>query len=57
MKLRYKIANGLLGTLVLGVTVLALIMSHTSDCVPSPVPTGTVASFSRSTRSFRTSPC
>ena len=40
MKLRYKIANGLLGTLVLGVTVLALVMSHTSECVPSPVPTG-----------------
>jgi NADPH:quinone reductase-like Zn-dependent oxidoreductase len=36
LKLRYKILNGILGTLALAITVLALFMSHTSDCVPGP---------------------
>jgi len=34
MKLRYKIANGLMITLVLATTCLALVLSHSSDCEP-----------------------
>jgi NADPH:quinone reductase-like Zn-dependent oxidoreductase len=36
MKLRYKIANGLMITLVLATVSLALVLSHSSDCEPVP---------------------
>jgi NADPH:quinone reductase-like Zn-dependent oxidoreductase len=40
MKLRYKIANGLMITLVLATVALALVLSHSSDCEPVPVLSG-----------------
>ena len=40
MKLRYKIANSLMITLVLATVALALVLSHSSDCEPVPALTG-----------------
>ena len=37
MKLRYKIALGLLIFMALGLSSLALVLSHHSDCPPAPV--------------------
>jgi len=37
LKLRYKILNGFLAILAVAIMVLALVLSHTSDCVPGPV--------------------
>ncbi len=36
MKLRYKIGSGVLGILLLAITVLALVLSYESDCTPMP---------------------
>jgi len=36
MKLRYKIAAGILVFLAASISVLALVLSHTSDCGPAP---------------------
>lgn len=36
MKLRYKIASGILGLLGVAVLALGLVLSHSSDCVPAP---------------------
>ena len=36
MKLRYKVASGALIFLVVGLTSLALVLSHNSDCGPAP---------------------
>ena len=36
MKLRYKIINGFLAFLGVSVLVLAITLSHTSDCTPAP---------------------
>jgi len=36
MKLRYKIANGLMITLILATVSLALVLRHSSDCEPVP---------------------
>jgi len=36
MKLRYKIANGILVILIVAVFSLALVLSHDSDCGPAP---------------------
>jgi NADPH:quinone reductase-like Zn-dependent oxidoreductase len=36
MKLRYKLAIGLLAIVATGVTAIALAMSHTADCEPMP---------------------
>lgn len=36
MKLRYKIANGLMITLVMATVSLALVLRHSSDCEPVP---------------------
>lgn len=42
MKLRYKIANGILLFLAIFITVLGLVLGHTADCEPAPeVATGT----------------
>ncbi|MFT7458138.1 MAG: hypothetical protein ACI909_000811, partial [Planctomycetota bacterium] len=37
MKLRYKILNGLLVFMTLGIVSLAFILSHSSACGPAPV--------------------
>lgn len=37
MKLRYKIGGGLLLLIVLAVTALGMVISHTSECDPAPV--------------------
>lgn len=37
MKLRYKIASGILAFFAVAITVLALMVSYTSDCGPAPV--------------------
>ena len=37
MKLRYKIASGILGSLAVVIAVLAITLSYTSDCEPAPV--------------------
>jgi len=36
MKLRYKIASGILGIIVIAVLSLALVLSHNADCVAAP---------------------
>jgi len=36
MKLRYKIAGGFLGLLVIAVAALAMVLGHTSPCDPAP---------------------
>jgi NADPH:quinone reductase-like Zn-dependent oxidoreductase len=36
MKLRYKIASGFLLVIVAGLTVLAVVLSHNSECEPAP---------------------
>jgi NADPH:quinone reductase-like Zn-dependent oxidoreductase len=36
MKLRYKIAGGLLGLIVIAIGALALVLSHTKPCEPAP---------------------
>jgi len=45
MKLRYKIANGLMITLVLATVALALVLSHSSDCEAVPGPTAETATM------------
>jgi len=37
MKLRYKIAGGVLGLVVIAVIALAMVLGHTSPCEPAPV--------------------
>ena len=36
MKLRYKIANGILIILALAIFSLGLVLSHSADCEPAP---------------------
>lgn len=43
MKLAFKIAVGLLAFLVASVSILALVVSHSSDCRPAPTISGDVA--------------
>lgn len=40
MKLRYKIANGILALLGLTILSLGLVISHTADCEPAPALSG-----------------
>lgn len=40
MKLRYKILNSILGLIVAGVAVLAVVISYTEDCDPAPAYAG-----------------
>jgi len=40
MKLRYKIANGILALLGLAILSLGLVISHTADCEPAPALSG-----------------
>jgi NADPH:quinone reductase-like Zn-dependent oxidoreductase len=37
MKLRYKVASGILIVLLVAISSLALVLSHNSDCGPAPV--------------------
>jgi NADPH:quinone reductase-like Zn-dependent oxidoreductase len=45
MKLRYKIANGLIITLALATVAFALVLSHNSDCEPVPSISGEKSSM------------
>jgi len=49
MKLRYKIAGGFLGLMVIAVVVLAMVLGHTSRCEPAP----SIASGAKTMKAIR----